>query len=45
MLLTREQCLKEAGRCESEGNPRTCEVIAKATVAMACGSERNGFDL
>lgn len=34
VLLTREQWLKEAERCESEGSPRTCEAIIKATVAM-----------
>ena len=34
VLLTREQWLKEAERCEEEGSPRTCEAIIKATVAM-----------
>ncbi|KAG6852232.1 hypothetical protein C0991_001811, partial [Blastosporella zonata] len=34
VLLTREQWLKEAERCEAEGSPRTCEAIVKATVAM-----------
>lgn len=34
VLLTREQWLKEAERCENEGSPRTCEAIIKATVAM-----------
>ncbi|KAI0038793.1 hypothetical protein FA95DRAFT_1684509 [Auriscalpium vulgare] len=34
VLLTREQWLKEAERCESEGSPRTCEAIVKATVHM-----------
>ncbi|KAH9933150.1 PRP1 splicing factor, N-terminal-domain-containing protein [Epithele typhae] len=34
VLLTREQWLKEAERCENEGAPRTCEAIIKATVAM-----------
>ncbi|KAH9480957.1 Pre-mRNA-splicing factor prp1 [Psilocybe cubensis] len=34
VLLTREQWLKEAERCEVEGSPRTCEAIVKATVAM-----------
>ncbi|OBZ68819.1 Pre-mRNA-processing factor 6 [Grifola frondosa] len=34
VLLTREQWLKEAERCENEGSPRTCEAIVKATVAM-----------
>jgi pre-mRNA-processing factor 6 len=34
VLLTREQWLKEAEKCESEGSPRTCEAIVKATVAM-----------
>ena len=39
MLLTREQWLKEAERCESEGSPRTCEAIVKATVAMELEDE------
>lgn len=34
VLLTRDQWLKEAERCESEGSLRTCEAIVKATVAM-----------
>ncbi|TRM66208.1 PRP1 splicing factor, N-terminal-domain-containing protein [Schizophyllum amplum] len=34
VLLTREQWLKEAEKCESEGAVRTCEAIVKATVAM-----------
>ncbi|KAF5378077.1 hypothetical protein D9615_007629 [Tricholomella constricta] len=34
VLLTREQWLKEAERCEMEGSPRTCDAIVKATVAM-----------
>ena len=34
VLLTREQWLKEAERCEAEGAPRTCEAIVSATVAM-----------
>lgn len=34
VLLTREQWLKEAEKCESEGSARTCEAIVKATVAM-----------
>ncbi|KAN0112057.1 PRP1 splicing factor, N-terminal domain containing protein [Russula decolorans] len=34
VLLTREQWLKEAERCEAEGAPRTCEAIVYATVAM-----------
>lgn len=34
VLLTREQWLKEAERCESDGSPRTCEAIVKATVSM-----------
>ena len=34
VLLTREQWLKEAERCESDGSPRTCEAIIKATVGM-----------
>jgi pre-mRNA-processing factor 6 len=34
VLLTREQWLKEAERCEMEGSPRTCEAIVKATIAI-----------
>ena len=34
VLLTREQWLKEAERCESEGSPRTCQAIINATVGM-----------
>ncbi|KIY47069.1 hypothetical protein FISHEDRAFT_46114 [Fistulina hepatica ATCC 64428] len=34
VILTREQWLKEAEKCETEGCPRTCEAIIKATVAM-----------
>ena len=37
--LTREQWLKEAERCESEGSPRTCEAIVKTTVAMELEDE------
>lgn len=39
VLLTREQWLKEAERCESEGSPRTCEAIIKATVGMEVEEE------
>jgi len=39
VLLTREQWLKEAERCEAEGSPRTCEAIVKATVAMEVEEE------
>ncbi|KAA1474753.1 hypothetical protein DENSPDRAFT_804612 [Dentipellis sp. KUC8613] len=39
VLLTREQWLKEAERCEEEGSPRTCEAIVKATVAMEVEEE------
>jgi pre-mRNA-processing factor 6 len=39
VLLTREQWLKEAEKCESEGSPRTCEAIVKATVAMEVEEE------
>lgn len=39
VLLTREQWLKEAERCESEGSPRTCEAIIKATIAMEVEEE------
>ena len=34
VLLTREQWLKEAEKCEGDGSPRTCEAIIKATVSM-----------
>ncbi|PPQ71171.1 hypothetical protein CVT26_011032 [Gymnopilus dilepis] len=34
VLLTRDQWLKEAEKCETEGYPRTCEAIVKATIAM-----------
>ncbi len=34
VLLTREQWLKEAERCEAEGALRTCEAIVSATVAI-----------
>ena len=39
VLLTREQWLKEAEKCESEGSPRTCEAIIKATIAMEIEEE------
>ncbi|CAA7262736.1 unnamed protein product [Cyclocybe aegerita] len=39
VMLTREQWLKEAEKCESEGSPRTCEAIVKATVAMEIEEE------
>ncbi|KAF8837700.1 hypothetical protein BDN67DRAFT_908727 [Paxillus ammoniavirescens] len=39
VLLTRDQWLKEAERCESEGSSRTCEAIIKATVAMEVEEE------
>ncbi|THH32434.1 hypothetical protein EUX98_g1787, partial [Antrodiella citrinella] len=39
VLLTREQWLKEAERCEAEESPRTCEAIVKATVAMEVEEE------
>ncbi|KAH8114391.1 PRP1 splicing factor, N-terminal-domain-containing protein [Phellopilus nigrolimitatus] len=39
VLLTREQWLKEAERCESDGSPRTCEAIIKATVGMEVEEE------
>lgn len=39
VLLTRDQWLKEAEWCESEGSPRTCEAIVKATVAMELEDE------
>lgn len=34
VLLTRDQWLKEAEKCEEQGSPRTCEAIIKATVGM-----------
>jgi len=34
VLLTREQWLKEAEKCEMQGSVRTCEAIVKATIAM-----------
>jgi pre-mRNA-processing factor 6 len=39
VLLTRDQWLKEAEKCESHGSPRTCEAIIKATVAMEVEEE------
>ncbi|KAF5360482.1 hypothetical protein D9756_005026 [Leucocoprinus leucothites] len=39
VLLTRDQWLKEAEKCESQGSPRTCEAIVKATVAMEVEEE------
>jgi pre-mRNA-processing factor 6 len=39
VLLTRDQWMKEAERCENEGSPRTCEAIIKATVAMEIEEE------
>ncbi|KAF7353043.1 hypothetical protein MVEN_01272000 [Mycena venus] len=39
VLLTREQWLKEAERCETEGSPRTCEAIVRATVGMEVEEE------
>ncbi|KZP07498.1 hypothetical protein FIBSPDRAFT_875426 [Athelia psychrophila] len=39
VLLTREQWLKEAERCESEGSPLVCEAVVKATVAMEIEEE------
>ncbi|KAK7690203.1 hypothetical protein QCA50_006854 [Cerrena zonata] len=39
VLLTREQWLKEAEKCEDEGSLRTCEAIIKATVAMEIEEE------
>ena len=39
VLLTRRQWLKEAERCESEGSPRACEAIVKASVAMELEDE------
>ncbi|KAF9488949.1 hypothetical protein BDN71DRAFT_1456719 [Pleurotus eryngii] len=34
VLLTREQWLKEAEKCESDGSPRTYEAIVKACIGM-----------
>ncbi|EGN93902.1 hypothetical protein SERLA73DRAFT_97278 [Serpula lacrymans var. lacrymans S7.3] len=39
VLLTREQWLKEAEKCEGEGSPRTCEAIVKATIGMEIEEE------
>ena len=39
VLLTRDQWLKEAEKCESQGSLRTCEAIIKATVAMEIEEE------
>ncbi|KDR68393.1 hypothetical protein GALMADRAFT_78691 [Galerina marginata CBS 339.88] len=39
VLLTREQWLKEAEKCEAEGSVRTSEAIVKATVAMEVEEE------
>lgn len=39
VLLTREQWLKEAEKCERDGALRTCEAIVKATVAMEVEEE------
>lgn len=48
VLLTREQWLKEAERCEAEGSPRTCEAIVKATLALGLddseGEEEDRLD-
>ena len=43
VLLTREQWLKEAEKCEAEASPRTCEAIVKATVNMEI-EEEDRFD-
>ncbi|KAI0309273.1 PRP1 splicing factor, N-terminal-domain-containing protein, partial [Amylostereum chailletii] len=43
VLLTREQWLKEAEKCEADGSPRTCESIVKATVSMEI-EEADRFD-
>jgi pre-mRNA-processing factor 6 len=39
VLLTREQWMKEAERCEEEGGVRTCEAIIKATAEMEVEEE------
>lgn len=39
VLLTRDQWMKEAEKCENDGSPRTCEAIVKATVAMEIEEE------
>ncbi|TFK18041.1 hypothetical protein FA15DRAFT_675582 [Coprinopsis marcescibilis] len=44
VLLTREQWLKEAERCEEEGSPRTCEAIIKATIGMDLNTDEAGLD-
>ena len=43
VLLTRDQWLKEAEKCEVESSPRTCEAIIKATVSMEI-EEEDRFD-
>ena len=40
VLLTREQWLKEAERCESEGSPRKGEAIINATISMEIEEDR-----
>ncbi|KAF7301491.1 TPR-REGION domain-containing protein [Mycena indigotica] len=39
VMLTREQWLKEAERCETDGSLRTCEAIVKATIGMEVEEE------
>jgi pre-mRNA-processing factor 6 len=39
ILLTREQWLKEAEKCETDGSLRTCEAIVKATISMEIEDE------
>lgn len=39
VVLTRDQWISEAEKCETEGSPRTCEAIIKATVGMEVEEE------
>lgn len=39
VVLTRDQWLAEAEKCETEGSLRTCEAIVKATVGMEVEEE------
>jgi len=39
VVLTREQWLKEAEKCETEESPRTCEALVKATISLELDEE------
>ncbi|KAH7102781.1 PRP1 splicing factor, N-terminal-domain-containing protein [Auriculariales sp. MPI-PUGE-AT-0066] len=39
VVLTRDQWLKEAEKCEQEQSPRTCEAIVKATISLELDEE------